>query len=287
MALAFDSSGQQLNSGSTTNSFSFNNVAGNLLIVGCVDDAISTISVTYNGVSMTSVGSTNDGSGFVKVQLFYLMSPATGSNTLTATRTTGTGGFAVHAVSYSGAGTASQPDSFNTGSNSSTSLTVSTTVVNPNSWLVGIWTANSGSLSAGTGATARGADSGASGQIGATRFFDSNGTVGTGSQSMTVNMTSGSNGAVMMSIKAPNQVTLTMANGTLVITGFAMAFQHILTMVKGTLTLTGFSATLTAVRKWVMATVNTSSWSNSSQNTSTMTTQNKSADPTWTNQNQN
>lgn len=257
------------------------------LIVGCIDDAKGTMSVTYNGVSMTSVGSTEDGLSLVKVELFYLVSPATGSNTLTATRSSGSGAFAVHAVSYSGTAN-TQPDSYNVGANNSSSLTVNTTVVASNCWLVGVWTGNSGSLVAGTGATGRGSATANTGEIGATRIYDSNGTVSTGSQGMTVDMFSGSNGAVIASLKAPMAYQIDPAVTTYSLTSIAtvLSFGRQIIMAVGSYTLTSIDAVFALVRKWTPQSKNTSTMTNESKNTSSWTNESKD-NSTFTNQTKN
>src|SRR4051812_6117328 len=72
--------------------YSFNNASGTLLVVGvlatCTSGATVTISgVTYNGVAMTAVpsGTVSWSSGASKITFFYLLNPATGSNTVSIT----------------------------------------------------------------------------------------------------------------------------------------------------------------------------------------------------------
>jgi len=285
MALSFNSSGQQENSGSTTNSFSFTNTSGNVLVVFTVNDVVEDLtSVTYNGVSLTSITSQDGASGFVRCQMWYLKSPATGANTLTATRPTGTGGFTVHAVSYAGANTATQPDSYASTTNTSTSTTQTTTVVSANCWLVAGITANSNGLSGSTGRTTK--TTGA-GQIGGTRIFDSNGTVGTGSQSLTQTMNAGENTGIIISLKAPLDYPITASFGSFTLTGQNSILNYGRTIIAsvGYFILTGFDTTLTWFKKWTKQDKNTSvetnqtpsstTWSNNSKNTSSETNQTK------------
>lgn len=75
---------------STTLSYTFTNNNGTLLIVGVVVGGVSTlissIAVTYNGVSMNAIGTMQTGhSGASAAQLFYLLNPTTGSNTVVVT----------------------------------------------------------------------------------------------------------------------------------------------------------------------------------------------------------
>jgi len=88
-------------------------------------------------------------------------------------------------ASYSGVSSSTPPDSSNSGGSTTTALTVSTTVVASNCWLIGVGGgAVSGPLTGGTGTTQRVQIDGQS------TLFDSNGTVGTGSQSLQITGTS-------------------------------------------------------------------------------------------------
>lgn len=90
MAIAIDSTQTFTQTSSTTHNVTFNNVAGDFLIVGFNNtsgsgDVVS--SVTYNGVALTEVAThVVPNNNFSSV--WYLANPATGSNTL--------------AISYSG-----------------------------------------------------------------------------------------------------------------------------------------------------------------------------------------
>jgi len=83
---------------------SFNNVAGNFVAFNMVsyttDPGVAT--ATYNGVSMTQLGS-NQGGGSAYMVAFYLESAPTGANNLVINTTNSlTNGYYSHAVSYSG-----------------------------------------------------------------------------------------------------------------------------------------------------------------------------------------
>jgi hypothetical protein len=93
MAVAFDavgpsSAGTGLNGTSSTWSHTCTGVNRLLTVgvaIGLSDDTNSTVAVTYNGVSMTSAGlihSGGAGSASGYVQIFYLLAPATGANTV-------------------------------------------------------------------------------------------------------------------------------------------------------------------------------------------------------------
>lgn len=75
---------------SNTLSYSFTNVNGTLLLVSVVAGGgtiINSIAVTYNGVSMTALPIQTGRSGTSAVQLFYLLNPTTGTNTVSVTVT--------------------------------------------------------------------------------------------------------------------------------------------------------------------------------------------------------
>lgn len=160
--------------------------------------------LAYNAVSATTVGFVQKPSDRGQ-DLWYLDNPSTGSHSIVPTAT---GFYAGLASSYTGCGTGI--DSFNTGTvplGSATSLTVSTTVVAANCWLVGMMGDDSTAVSGGTGTVVRIADTG-----NASAFVDSNGTVGTGSQSLQVTW-SGSHGAAGVIASIKPFVTVTVNSG--------------------------------------------------------------------------
>jgi hypothetical protein len=88
MAIAFDTSSYGKNTNTSPITFSHTCTGSNLILfVGVTMRAPSgtpTCSgVTYNGVSMTSLGAV-DSSGTIRVYLFYLINPATGANDVSA-----------------------------------------------------------------------------------------------------------------------------------------------------------------------------------------------------------
>lgn len=187
MAIALDTVGTFSNSGTTlTPSNTFNNAAGNFMVVGFFYSKDATLStITYNSVAMT-VADTITMTGWVyKVSFCYLSSPSTGSNTVNATLT-GTSNQAtiLQAISYSGAATSSPVDSTAT-TVYTTSGTTQQITLNPTTstgWLVGWFTnSNSGTISGGTNTTLRGVTQPQWG------FADTNGTIGSGAQ--TLNLT--------------------------------------------------------------------------------------------------
>lgn len=101
MAIAIDSTGGGAVDGSTTLTFAFTNTAGTFLTVGA--SASQTISgITYNGVAMTQAVASADN----KTKIFYLASPATGSNNVVVTAST-TANILASVVSMTGVAAAS------------------------------------------------------------------------------------------------------------------------------------------------------------------------------------
>jgi hypothetical protein len=168
--------------------YSFNNVAGDILIVDVMTVSIvagdKVTGVTYNGVAMTRIADSGDsGAGsHERVFSYYLVGPATGTHNVVVTTTnalyeTVNG----NATSYIGAKQTGQPDSYavSVSSSASSPLTISTTVVATGCWLHAFFASYNLIPSAGTGTTSRATfTSGGNGMS-----ADSNGTVGTGSQS--------------------------------------------------------------------------------------------------------
>lgn len=155
--------------------------------------------VTYAGVAMTKLQTiapgANNGSDRYRY-LFYLANPALGTNNvvISASATTFLQG---DTGSYTGTKQTGQPDSTNkaTQVSGSSSFSVSTTVVAPNCWLVAFVSEATGvNISAGAGTTNRNPPA-------VVAFSDSNGTVGTGSQSLAwTSVASGSWGGMILSM---------------------------------------------------------------------------------------
>jgi hypothetical protein len=181
-AIAFDSAltATTQNVTTSTNTISFTNTAGNLVIVGVVrrDTGDVVTSVSYGGSAMTLVDKQGPigGSGSGTYQyVYYLNSPATGANNIVVTSGSTGSDVKVAAVSYSGAATNStvkNASNKNTGS-AATSLTGTITPTVSNTWGVMFTYNNSGTFSAGSGSTARGT-------LSDPQFFDSNGVITSG-----------------------------------------------------------------------------------------------------------
>lgn len=138
---------------------------------------------TYNGVAMTQIGTEQEISG-MRTSIWYLVNPAEGTNTVSVTHGGGSG--AIVTASYTGASQTGVPDSVGFNAGIVSSLTVTTTVVAENCWLWGGFNDIGGTITAGSGTTERHSVIGGDYEVSVT---DSNGTVGTGSQSQTASDT--------------------------------------------------------------------------------------------------
>lgn len=234
-AIAYDTTANLGDVSSTNLTVAYTVTGSNpLLVVGAVGNnsgggGNNLTGATYGGASMTQVDSisygtqTSPGGSDRQTVDWILPGCATGSNNVVITASGGnniSGG----AMSYSGCKQTVQPDSHNTatqGTNSST-FSCSTTVVAANCWLTGFASEWGGTTSAGSGTTLR------------CSFymygFDSNGTVGTGSQSLNFNgSTSNTWRAQIMSIAPAANVstrgaTVNIMNGA---SRFATASYHL------------------------------------------------------------
>jgi hypothetical protein len=165
----------------------------------------ATTTATIGGNAMTEVPSDSPqiNSGY-ELHLFYRDSPGSGSLTVASTWSSAIVGSAVGAC-YSGTGTGldSHVGNNNGGGAGAGEVTTTTTVVASNSWLVSAAVTSTGptDISAGTGTTSRVSITDANTIVVA--LGDSNGTVGTGSQSMGWTPTGTSLTAVILVSIAP------------------------------------------------------------------------------------
>lgn len=222
MALARAASGhggQPLSATSDTWAFDVGSGANRVLYVGVFDGSggSSLISgITFNGVALTKIGGAQV-SGDLWATLWYLINPASGSHDIVVTASSACPIYNF-AACYTGASQSSQPDSSNTGTVPAATadhITIATTVVAANSWLVG-FTRESGGVGQ-TYSVGAEVDGGGGGH-----FFDSNGAVGTGSQPITITTTLGfpSYACVLASIaEASSGSTPAPPAGSLVLTG--------------------------------------------------------------------
>lgn len=187
MAIAFNAATESFTNAGQTLNFSHTTAGTDrILWVGVMTLSTRSVSgVTYNGVAMT--GLTRSGGG-QPVQLWYLINPATGSNTVSISIGSPNSFIYAAAASYTGAKQSGQPDSQNTNNVSGSPINTSTTVVAANSWAILVARNDtSGDTTASTGSTER-----AAGAIGTVQLYDSNGGLSAGSQTMS--LTSGGGG---------------------------------------------------------------------------------------------
>jgi len=162
-----------------------------LLFVGCFATTGDVVTgITYNGVSMTQVGKVTNGGE--TTYLYYLIAPASGSNTI-AISWTGVSTVRGHGVSYTGCAQSGVPDANTTNSNSGSAITTTLTTIADNCWTV-LYCRAQGNITAGAGTTLRGSST-------TSNPLDSNSVITpAGSTSLIVNSSSsGTNGTVMAS----------------------------------------------------------------------------------------
>lgn len=195
MAIAFDNSGSGNNT-STSLSFSFTTSGSNRILFAAVaaaqaSDGTPTPTVTYGGVSMTLMSHASGGVTNKQIFVFYLINPSSGSNTFSS-GLNGSGAVSFHEavlVSYTGAKQTSQPDSSNIGQTAPSAFTpwdTPTTVVAANCWLLSFVVPLTSTVNQTSGVQRV--------SITSSRLCagDSDGTVGTGSQTITYSSGSGS-----------------------------------------------------------------------------------------------
>lgn len=185
-AIAIDSSENGGYSGAGTSLTYAHTVTGSntILIVAVVlsggGDRMGT--VQYNSVSATLVNKQAAAGVNNYMYEYYLIAPTSGTNNIVVQPSSGNG-IGSGAESLTGAKQSAQPDANNTGTDTGTGTSNSTiTTVAANTWLVAFYTATLATPTAGTGTFARVSPVGEAGDQKA--LFDSNGTVGAGSNQL-------------------------------------------------------------------------------------------------------
>lgn len=162
MAIAFDASGAGNNAGATnTASWSHTCSGSNRILLVLASQGGSTTQditgVTYNSVAMTKISEFYETSSSSISSWWYLIAPATGSNTVQITSGSSRP-LRGMSVSYTGAAQTGQPDAHTDRSDiaAATSSTTSTTTVADNCWvLIGGRTATGANITASTNVTGR------------------------------------------------------------------------------------------------------------------------------------
>jgi hypothetical protein len=159
MAIAFDAATNPALASATSLTFSHTcSGSDRILFVSAFVRNQVISSITYNGVSMTEIGTREgpQGGSSDYISLYYLVAPATGVNNVVITIPSSAviiGG----SVSYTGASQTGQPDnSQNNNTTVEATTTTTLTTVADNCWVMGMVRAGSdGNTSASTGTTLR------------------------------------------------------------------------------------------------------------------------------------
>lgn len=180
MAIAFDA---VTNGGLTPASWSHTcATAGNRLLLVAVDGTNNPTGFTYAGTALTQLGAVTIGNGATGrvLDLWYLINPATGTNTVSVTGGTS---FIGISMSYTGVSQYVFPDAsvgqYTGGGGSSMTQAGTVTQVAADCWLVGFTDQDGTNATAGASTTRRSAS-----VTYAFEAFDSNGTRTPGSQSL-------------------------------------------------------------------------------------------------------
>lgn len=228
-------------SSATTQTMSFDCSGGTLLVVWCsgIIQSNSTITgVTYNGVAMTSIYNHGENSGVGKMSMWYLHSPASGSNNIVATLN-GTEKSVIGAVAFTGTKTSSAfgtPVSVNNAGVNSVNITT----VSANSMILGgLACFNVGAVAPVTGTSVYSINTGSSG-FGA--LYRSVTTATTYTIDWTGSAQFGSSDAVELKAGG-NDYPITITAGAYSVTGNATLFPRLrnMLMATGSYVLTGVS----------------------------------------------
>jgi hypothetical protein len=191
-AITFDSvaSRAATNGASTSWTHTVGTGADRILIVGLATEDTSTSvlnvsAITCNGVAMTAVSNSTATAGsstFDRSQLFYVLNPASGTNTISVTWGGAVNGISAGSISLAGVAQSAPAAAAINSATSGTTISANVSVATAGSWLVSV--ANSGAgnavLTPGSGQTKRwGLGQTSSGGAGSTAAPASTGTVST------------------------------------------------------------------------------------------------------------
>lgn len=179
---------------STSHTFAFDVGSGTdryLLAFAKIYGDITGLAATYNGVSMTTIATkaiTDEAGSFVAA--FGLANPTSGSNNLVVTRTPTSIHIVVSALAYTGVSSTIEGSATGDAPSGGSTMPLSVTITNSNCWLVAGYAARfvGGAVYQDTAAGGDGTfidDNGYAGLGGLLGIYDSNGVVGTGSQTIT------------------------------------------------------------------------------------------------------
>ena len=253
MAIALDTStyGSYVNTAtSLTFPYTVSGTDRELLVEVMGDYSDLVTGATYNGVSMTLIDKCRGGVDRW-LYLFGLVAPATGTHNVVVSASA-----SIYiqgcATSYTGVDQSNPIDSFAHATTSAGDpLTATTTVVATGCWLVGAGRGEVSPVTAGTGTTSRAQET----DFNSGGMYDSNGIVGTGSQSLQIDFGGTSQGSLIVVSLTPvagggggggGDISLNIPAGSLVFEGqyVGVAF---LTPPPGHLAFTGYAPTVNIV----------------------------------------
>lgn len=241
-----------------------------MVFIGSTNSGSDSITnVTWNGESFTKKGSIQ--SGTARYSTIWTLKPSgTGTANIAIT-----GGFASSGLLiYQNAQNPKNFNSKNGTSGTSDSLSIT---ANDGDWLIGGAISNVGNISVSTNTTLRSS-------TGSIIQADSNGV----SNPTALAYTFSSGAYALTGIALESIPLLTASQGSYSLSGNSSILKRIygFILAKGAYIVTGISNTITLTKKFVLPSKNTSSWTNNSQNTSTINLQNKNTS-SWNNQSQN
>jgi len=243
MAIAFDAFTHNTSGSGTSHSFSHTcSGSDRIILVYTRSDISQPTGITYNSVAMTKIADVSPISGD-KGSCWYLVAPATGSNTVAITYGSSQSYSHALAVSYTGAKQTGQPDAFTadaTQTGTTASITVTSTV--DNCWIMAGHNENgAGATSAGANTTERGTGSNS------LRWWEYSSNPKTPAGSQTLNFASTSSGSiwgivgVSIAPQTGTAYSMSVTAGAFTLTGIAALFYKALNMTAavGSVTLTG------------------------------------------------
>lgn len=183
--IAFDTAtGRNLTVGANSLTYSHTCMGSNLILfVGVTTSTADDIATapTYAGASMTLVGKIQTPTSRWNY-LYYKNGPAMGANNVVINTSDTPDLILSFSASYTGVSQSSTDSSATNSASSTTTITGTTTVIATNCWLMMYGSTDGTPIAAGVGTTLRGSTTTTGQQI-----SDSNGTVGTGGQSLIFN----------------------------------------------------------------------------------------------------
>lgn len=199
-AIAFDSASKATATTASTVSWTHTTSGTNriLFVLTSSESATAPTSVTYNGVSMTKIFDIN---GVTNQELWYLINPTSGANTVTITYSSSGTRKIGSASSYTGVKQTGQPEVQTTPTRnpSTASLSQTITTSSNNSWVVMGGFSSASNLAPGTATTQRGTTADTGGGFYYTGLFDNNGPkTPAGNVTLEITMTAGNVAAMGM-----------------------------------------------------------------------------------------